>query len=41
VALAIVLALTVYGELRSITRSIERVPPLRWLDELGRPQDAA
>jgi UDP-GlcNAc:undecaprenyl-phosphate/decaprenyl-phosphate GlcNAc-1-phosphate transferase len=41
VALALVLALTVYGELRSITRSIERVPPLRWLDELGRPQDAA
>jgi UDP-GlcNAc:undecaprenyl-phosphate/decaprenyl-phosphate GlcNAc-1-phosphate transferase len=41
VALAVVLALTVYGEMRSITRAIERIPPLRWLDELGRPQDAA
>ena len=42
VALAIVLALTVYGELRSITRAIERIAPLRALDELGRPpEDAA
>jgi UDP-GlcNAc:undecaprenyl-phosphate GlcNAc-1-phosphate transferase len=36
VALAIVVALTVYGELRSISQTIERVPPLRWLDSLGR-----
>ena len=41
VALAVVLALTVYGELRSITATIERIGPLRRLDELGRPpQDA-
>jgi UDP-GlcNAc:undecaprenyl-phosphate/decaprenyl-phosphate GlcNAc-1-phosphate transferase len=36
VALAFVLALTVYGELRSISRTIDSVPPLRWLDSLGR-----
>jgi UDP-GlcNAc:undecaprenyl-phosphate/decaprenyl-phosphate GlcNAc-1-phosphate transferase len=36
VALALVLALTIYGELRSISVTIERVPPLRWLDSLGR-----
>ena len=36
VALAVVLALTVYGELRSISASIDSVPPLRWLDSLGR-----
>jgi UDP-GlcNAc:undecaprenyl-phosphate/decaprenyl-phosphate GlcNAc-1-phosphate transferase len=36
VALAIVFALTVYGELRSISRAIDSVPPLRWLDSLGR-----
>jgi UDP-GlcNAc:undecaprenyl-phosphate GlcNAc-1-phosphate transferase len=36
IALAIVLVLTVYGELRSISATIERVPPLRWLDSLGR-----
>jgi hypothetical protein len=36
VALAVVAALTVYGELRSISASIESVPPLRWLDSLGR-----
>jgi UDP-GlcNAc:undecaprenyl-phosphate GlcNAc-1-phosphate transferase len=35
-ALAAVLALTVYGELRSISKAIESVPPLRWLDSLGR-----
>ena len=35
-ALALVLALTIYGELRSISVTIERVPPLRWLDSLGR-----
>ena len=36
IALAIVVALTVYGEFRSISQIIERVPPLRWLDSLGR-----
>ena len=36
VALAAVVALTIYGELRSISKTIESVPPLRWLDSLGR-----
>lgn len=36
VALGLVLALTVYGEMRSISATIESVPPLRWLDSLGR-----
>jgi hypothetical protein len=36
IALAIVLALTVYGEIRSISAAIDSVPPLRWLDSLGR-----
>lgn len=36
IALAVVLALTIYGELRSISQTIESVPPLRWLDSLGR-----
>lgn len=36
IALAVVLALTIYGEFRSISRTIESVPPLRWLDSLGR-----
>ncbi|HEU4599284.1 MAG TPA: hypothetical protein VFS26_06020, partial [Solirubrobacterales bacterium] len=36
VALAVVLAFTIYGELRSISRTIDSVPPLRWLDSLGR-----
>lgn len=36
VALAAVLALTIYGELRSISKTIDSVPPLRWLDSLGR-----
>lgn len=36
VALGVVLALTVYGEFRSISQTIESVPPLRWLDSLGR-----
>ncbi|HEX7279159.1 MAG TPA: hypothetical protein VF255_05975 [Solirubrobacterales bacterium] len=35
-ALAAVLALTIYGELRSISKAIDSVPPLRWLDSLGR-----
>jgi UDP-GlcNAc:undecaprenyl-phosphate GlcNAc-1-phosphate transferase len=36
VALAIVVALTIYGEFRSISAAIDRVPPLRWLDSIGR-----
>ncbi len=36
VALAAVLAMTIYGELRSISATIDSVPPLRWLDSLGR-----
>jgi hypothetical protein len=36
VALAVVLALTIYGEMRSISKTIDSVPPLRWLDSLGR-----
>jgi UDP-N-acetylmuramyl pentapeptide phosphotransferase/UDP-N-acetylglucosamine-1-phosphate transferase len=37
VALGLVAALTIYGEFRSITATIERNGPLRALDELGRP----
>jgi UDP-GlcNAc:undecaprenyl-phosphate GlcNAc-1-phosphate transferase len=36
-ALAILLAVTVYGELRSITALVERLPLLRQLDSWGRP----
>jgi UDP-GlcNAc:undecaprenyl-phosphate/decaprenyl-phosphate GlcNAc-1-phosphate transferase len=36
IALAIVAAVTVFGEFRSISAVIERVPPLRSLDSLGR-----
>ncbi len=36
VALAILAALTIYGEFRSISAAIERVPLLRHLDSLGR-----
>jgi UDP-GlcNAc:undecaprenyl-phosphate GlcNAc-1-phosphate transferase len=36
IALAVALAITIYGELRSISATIDSVPPLRWLDSLGR-----
>jgi UDP-GlcNAc:undecaprenyl-phosphate/decaprenyl-phosphate GlcNAc-1-phosphate transferase len=36
IALAVVAAITIYGEMRSISATIESVPPLRWLDSLGR-----
>jgi UDP-GlcNAc:undecaprenyl-phosphate/decaprenyl-phosphate GlcNAc-1-phosphate transferase len=36
IALGIVAALTIYGELRSISVTVESLPPLRWLDSLGR-----
>jgi UDP-GlcNAc:undecaprenyl-phosphate/decaprenyl-phosphate GlcNAc-1-phosphate transferase len=35
-ALLGVVGLTIYGELRSISTTIESIPPLRWLDSLGR-----
>lgn len=41
IALAIVAALTVYGEFRSMSEAIDRVPPLRWLDSLGRVSKGA
>ena len=37
VALAVLLAMTLYGELRSISALIERTPGLRELDSWGRP----
>lgn len=37
-ALAAVAILTIYGEFRSISAAIQRIPPLRALDSLGRPQ---
>jgi UDP-GlcNAc:undecaprenyl-phosphate GlcNAc-1-phosphate transferase len=37
VALAVLIALSVYGELRSISEFIERTPGLRELDSWGRP----
>ena len=38
IALAIMLALNVYGELHSISTAVERIAPLRALDLLGRPK---
>jgi hypothetical protein len=37
VSLGVLLAITVYGELRSISELIERTPGLRELDSWGRP----
>jgi UDP-GlcNAc:undecaprenyl-phosphate GlcNAc-1-phosphate transferase len=37
IALALLIALTIYGEVRSISGFIERTPGLRQLDSLGRP----
>jgi UDP-GlcNAc:undecaprenyl-phosphate GlcNAc-1-phosphate transferase len=37
VALAVLVLITVYGELRSITKLVERMPLLRELDSWGRP----
>jgi UDP-GlcNAc:undecaprenyl-phosphate/decaprenyl-phosphate GlcNAc-1-phosphate transferase len=37
IALALLIGLTIYGELRSISGFIERTPGLRQLDSLGRP----
>jgi hypothetical protein len=41
IALAVVVALTVYGEFRSISAAIERLPVLRDLDRLGRVERRA
>lgn len=38
IALGLLVALTVYGELRSISTLVERVPLLRRLDSVGRPE---
>jgi UDP-GlcNAc:undecaprenyl-phosphate/decaprenyl-phosphate GlcNAc-1-phosphate transferase len=38
VALALLAAITVYGEFRSISELVERTPGLRELDSLGRPR---
>jgi UDP-N-acetylmuramyl pentapeptide phosphotransferase/UDP-N-acetylglucosamine-1-phosphate transferase len=38
VALALLLAITVYGELRSITKLVERMPLLRGIDSWGVPR---
>ncbi len=37
IALAVLVVITVYGELRSISALIERTPGLRELDSWGRP----
>jgi UDP-GlcNAc:undecaprenyl-phosphate/decaprenyl-phosphate GlcNAc-1-phosphate transferase len=36
IALVALVAFTIYGEMGSISQAIESVPPLRWLDSLGR-----
>ena len=40
IALAALVLITVYGELRSISTLVERTPGLRHLDSLGRPHRA-
>jgi hypothetical protein len=36
IALAIVLGVTLFGEFHSISRTIDRIPPLRFIDSVGR-----
>lgn len=36
IALVAVILLTIYGEFRSISKTIDRLPPLRFIDSLGR-----
>jgi UDP-GlcNAc:undecaprenyl-phosphate GlcNAc-1-phosphate transferase len=36
VALAVIAGVTLYGEFRSIAKAVDSLPPLRWLDSLGR-----
>jgi len=38
IALLVLIAITVYGEFRSISSLVEKNPPLRKLDSLGRPR---
>lgn len=38
IALVIAILITVYGEFRSISQTIDRFPPLRFIDSLGRGQ---
>lgn len=38
-ALVVVIGLTVFAEFSSISRAIEKIPPLRFIDSLGRPSD--
>jgi UDP-N-acetylmuramyl pentapeptide phosphotransferase/UDP-N-acetylglucosamine-1-phosphate transferase len=40
IALAVLAAITVYGEFRSISELVERTPGLRELDSIGRPTHA-
>jgi UDP-N-acetylmuramyl pentapeptide phosphotransferase/UDP-N-acetylglucosamine-1-phosphate transferase len=40
IALALLAAITVYGEFRSISELVERTPGLRELDSIGRPPHA-
>lgn len=39
IALGVVAVLTVFAEFWSITRAVEKLPPLRFIDSLGRPSD--
>lgn len=39
IALGAVVALTVFAEFSSISRAVEKLPPLRFIDSLGRPSD--
>lgn len=39
IALAVVAFITLYGEFRSISALVDRSPPLRWLDSLGRLEE--
>ena len=36
IALVAVILLTIYGEFRSISKTVEKLPPLRFIDSLGR-----
>jgi UDP-GlcNAc:undecaprenyl-phosphate/decaprenyl-phosphate GlcNAc-1-phosphate transferase len=40
IATAVLVIVTAYGEIRSLSALIDRTPPLRFLDSLGRPSDA-
>jgi UDP-GlcNAc:undecaprenyl-phosphate/decaprenyl-phosphate GlcNAc-1-phosphate transferase len=40
IAAGVLLALTIFGEFRSISSTVDRLPPLRVLDSLGRRSDA-